>query len=106
MSEPIIGNVMSGRTEVFVVCQADAIERSGAVSVSLSQIDDGASAGRFIVVRTFGNDYFGYVNRCPHESVWLNIGCGACFSADRSFLRCGWHGARFEIETGVCIDGP
>ncbi len=40
MSEPIIGNVMSGRTEVFVVCQGDAIERSGPMSFSLSQIDD------------------------------------------------------------------
>ncbi|WP_246709491.1 Rieske (2Fe-2S) protein [Bradyrhizobium sp. 6(2017)] len=58
------------------------------------------------MLRTFGNDYFGYVNRCPHDSAWLNIGSGEFFSPDRSFLRCGRHGARFEIDTGVCIDGP
>ncbi|WP_271587265.1 Rieske (2Fe-2S) protein [Bradyrhizobium sp. CCBAU 53415] len=56
-------------------------------------------------MRTFGNDYFGYLNRCPRESVWLNIDSGAVCSAGRSFLRCGRHGARFEIDTGMCIDG-
>ncbi|MGY4627403.1 Rieske (2Fe-2S) protein [Bradyrhizobium sp. USDA 4486] len=108
MSEPIISNLMSSKIEVFVVCPADAIERSGAMSFSLSRIDDRGESRPFpiIVVRTFGNDYFGYVNRCPHERVWLNIGSGTFFSADRSFLRCGRHGARFEIDTGMCIDGP
>ncbi|WP_202633123.1 Rieske 2Fe-2S domain-containing protein [Bradyrhizobium sp. LCT2] len=108
MSERIIRNLMSDQIEVFAVCPADAIERSGAMGFSLSQIDDSGESRPFpiIVVRTFGNDYFNYVNRCPHESVWLNIGSGAFFSADRAFLRCGRHGARFEIDTGMCIDGP
>ncbi|MCA1471868.1 Rieske 2Fe-2S domain-containing protein [Bradyrhizobium sp. IC3195] len=108
MSEPIIGDLMSDKTEVFAVCPADALERSGAMGFSLSRIDDRGESRPFpiIVVRTFGNDYFCYVNRCPHESVWLNIGTGAFFSSDRSFLRCGRHGARFEIDTGMCIDGP
>ncbi|PDT65051.1 (2Fe-2S)-binding protein [Bradyrhizobium ottawaense] len=84
------------------------MERSDAMGFSLSQIDDSGESRPFpiIVVRTFGNDYFSYVNCCPHESVWLNIGSGAFFSADRAFLRCGRHGARFEIDTGMCIDGP
>ncbi|MCC8935753.1 Rieske 2Fe-2S domain-containing protein [Bradyrhizobium sp. Arg62] len=108
MSERVIGNLMSDQIEVFAVCPADAIERSGAMGFSLSRIDDGGESRPFpiIVVRTFDNHYFGYVNRCPHDSVWLNIGSGEFFSADRSFLRCGRHGARFEIDTGVCIDGP
>ncbi|MGF6313002.1 nitrite reductase/ring-hydroxylating ferredoxin subunit [Bradyrhizobium sp. i1.8.4] len=108
MSEETIGNLMSDQIEVFVVCPADAIERSGVRGFSLSRIDDSGESRPFpiIVVRTFGNDYFGYVNRCPHDSVWLNIGSGEFFSADRSFLRCGRHGASFEIDTGVCIDGP
>ncbi|WP_271612505.1 Rieske (2Fe-2S) protein [Bradyrhizobium sp. CCBAU 21362] len=100
--------MMSDQIEVFAVCPADAIERSDAMGFSLSQIDDSGESRPFpiIVVRTFGNDYFSYVNCCPHESVWLNIGSGAFFSADRAFLRCGRHGARFEIDTGMCIDGP
>ncbi|UGY20289.1 Rieske 2Fe-2S domain-containing protein [Bradyrhizobium septentrionale] len=108
MSEGIIGNLLSDQIEVFAVCLADAIERTGAKGFSLSRIDASGECRPFliIVLRTFGNDYFGYVNRCPHDSAWLNIGSGEFFSPDRSFLRCGRHGARFEIDTGVCIDGP
>ncbi|WP_244978838.1 Rieske (2Fe-2S) protein [Bradyrhizobium pachyrhizi] len=108
MSQAMIGNPMGDQIEVFTVCPADAIERSGARGFSLSRIDDSGESRLFsiIVVRTVGDDYFGYVNRCPHDGVWLNIGSGEFFSADHSFLRCGRHGARFEIETGVCIEGP
>ena len=28
------------------------------------------------------------------------------FTPDRAFLRCGRHGATFEIDSGLCIDGP
>ncbi|VIO68636.1 hypothetical protein CI1B_22590 [Bradyrhizobium ivorense] len=99
---------MCDQIEVFAVCPADAIERCGAKAFSLSQVDDSGESRPFpiVVVRTFGDDYLGYVNRCPHDSLWLNIGSGEFFSSDRSFLRCARHGARFEIDTGLCIDGP
>ncbi|WP_316396829.1 Rieske (2Fe-2S) protein [Bradyrhizobium sp. 33ap4] len=108
MSKGMIGNPMSDQIAVFAVCPADAIERSGARGFNLSRVDDRGESRPFpiIVVRTFGDDYLGYVNRCPHDSLWLNIGSGEFFSSDRSFLRCGRHGARFEIDTGLCIDGP
>ncbi|WP_027584114.1 Rieske 2Fe-2S domain-containing protein [Bradyrhizobium sp. Ai1a-2] len=98
----------SQEIDVFAVCHADAIERGGAKGFSLSRIDDSGESRLFpiVVVRTFGNDYIGYVNRCPHDGVWLNIGSGEFFSPDRSFLRCGRHGASFEIDSGFCIDGP
>ena len=67
-----------------------------------------AKAGRFrsLIVRTHANGYFGYVNACPHEGIWLNFGDGNFFTPDRAFLKCGRHGSIFEIETGLCIDGP
>jgi len=94
--------------EVYVVCAADAIERGNAKSFSLSRIDDSGERRPFpiLIVRTFANDYLGYLNSCPHDGVWLNIGSGDFFSADRAFLKCGRHGATFEIDTGVCIGGP
>lgn len=58
------------------------------------------------MIRTHGNDYVGYVNACPHDGVWLNIGSGDFFTQDRAFLKCGRHGATFEIDSGLCIDGP
>jgi nitrite reductase/ring-hydroxylating ferredoxin subunit len=93
--------------EVFAVCAADAIERGGAMPFSLSRIgEDGESRPLpIVIVRTHANDYFGYVNSCPHEKSWLNIGDGEFFSRDRTFLRCGRHGATFEIDTGLCVDG-
>ncbi|MCA6116871.1 Rieske 2Fe-2S domain-containing protein [Bradyrhizobium sp. WSM 1738] len=98
----------SQEIEVFTVCHADAIERGGAKGFSLSRIDESGESRPFpiVVVRTFGNDYYGYLNRCPHDGVWLNIGSGEFFSSDRAFIRCGRHGAIFEIDSGFCIDGP
>ncbi|MFB9267578.1 Rieske (2Fe-2S) protein [Bradyrhizobium erythrophlei] len=108
MSEESIHNRAGHEIEVFAVCPADAVERGGARGGSLSRIDDIGESRPFpiFVVRTVGNDYFGYVNRCPHDGVWLNIGSGEFFSPERSFLRCSRHGATFEIDSGLCIDGP
>jgi len=92
---------------VFVVCATDAIERGGARAFSLSRIDESGEGRPFpiVIVRSHHNDYFGYVNSCPHEGVWLNIGSGQFFTPDHVFLKCGRHGAVFEIDTGLCIGG-
>jgi nitrite reductase/ring-hydroxylating ferredoxin subunit len=94
--------------DVFVICASDAIERGGARAFSLSRIDPSGESRPFpiVVIRTHGNDYIGYVNACPHDGVWLNIGSGNFFTPDRAFLKCGRHGATFEIDSGLCIDGP
>lgn len=94
--------------EVFVICASDEVERGGARAFSLSRIDASGGSRPFpiVVIRTHDNAYVGYVNACPHEGVWLNIGSGDFFTQDRAFLKCGRHGATFEIDSGLCIDGP
>jgi len=94
--------------EVFVICATDAVERGGAKAFSLSRIDASGESRPFpiVVIRTHDNDYIGYVNACPHDGVWLNIGSGDFFTPDRAFLKCGRHGATFEIDNGLGIDGP
>ncbi len=94
--------------EVFVICATDAIERGGARAFSLSRFDETGESRPFpiVVIRTHDNDFVGYVNNCPHDGVWLNIGNGDFFTPDRAFLKCGRHGATFEIDSGLCIDGP
>jgi nitrite reductase/ring-hydroxylating ferredoxin subunit len=96
------------QVEVFVICAADAIEQGSARAFSLSRIDATGEGRPFpiVVVRTHGNDYFGYVNSCPHQGICLNFGEGNFFTPDRAFLKCGRHGSVFEIESGLCIDGP
>lgn len=93
--------------EVFVICAADDIERGSARAFSLSRIDETGESRPFpiVVIRTHDNAYVGYVNSCPHEGVWLNIGSGDFFTQDRAFLKCGRHGATFEIDSGLCIEG-
>lgn len=98
---------MSDAVDVFVICEADDIERGNAKAFSLSRIHDNGETRPFpiVVVRTHSNAYFGYVNSCPHEGIWLNFGAGEFFSADWAFLKCGRHGSLFEIDTGLCIEG-
>jgi len=93
--------------DVFVICDAVEIEKGDAKAFSLARLNDAGESRPFpvVIVRTHANEFFGYVNVCPHGRTWLNIGDGEFFSKDRAFLRCGRHGAMFEIDTGLCIDG-
>lgn len=98
----------SKQIDVFIVCSAKSIARGSAKAFRLSRLDETGTTRPFsiAIIRTEANGFFGYINTCPHEGVWLNIGAGEFFSPDRRFLKCGRHGAIFEIETGLCVDGP
>jgi len=100
--------VSPDQIEVFVICPVGAVERGGAKAFSLSRLTEAGEQKPFpiFIVRSDADDYVGYVNACPHQGVWLNIGAGEFFTRDRVFIRCGRHGACFEIDTGLCIDGP
>jgi nitrite reductase/ring-hydroxylating ferredoxin subunit len=94
--------------KLFVICAADSIERSNAKAFSLFRINEAGESRPFaiMVIRTHTDNYIGYVNSCPHQGVWLNFGEGNFFTRDRAFLKCGRHGSVFEIDSGLCIDGP
>jgi nitrite reductase/ring-hydroxylating ferredoxin subunit len=94
--------------EVFAICPADSIAPGAAKPFRLSRIDESGASRPFsiVVIRTLADEYFAYLNVCPHGGVWLNIGAGAFFSADGQFLKCGRHGANFAIDTGLCVAGP
>ena len=101
----------NGRREtakVFVICAVDSIERSNARAFSLFRINEAGESRPFpiVVIRTHTDDYIGYVNSCPHQGIWLNFGEGNFFTRDRAFLKCGRHGSVFEIDSGLCINGP
>ena len=101
----------NGRREaakLFVICAADSIERRNAKAFSLFRINEAGESRPFpiMVIRTHTDSYSGYVNSCPHQGVWLNFGEGNFFTRDRAFLKCGRHGSVFEIDSGLCIEGP
>lgn len=93
---------------VFVICSAKSIESGSAKSFSLSRINESGEARPFsiVIIRTDGDEFVGYVNACPHQGIWLNFGAGEFFNADHTRLKCGRHGAEFEIVTGTCVEGP
>ena len=95
-------------SDLFIICDANDVGLGSAASFHLSRNGGNGESRPFpiVVVRTLANGFVGYLNACPHEGRWLNIGAGEFFTDDRAFLRCGRHGARFEIESGLCVEGP
>lgn len=51
------------------------------------------------VVKTTGGKPVAYANVCMHFG-------GPLECADDGTLTCPWHGARFDTDTGLQIDGP
>lgn len=94
--------------KVFAICSERDIAPGEARAFSLSRQDADGAARPFaiFVVHAIGGALAGYVNKCPHNGVWLNVGDGQFFDAARAHLRCGRHGALFEVESGACVEGP
>jgi nitrite reductase/ring-hydroxylating ferredoxin subunit len=101
-------NMPADDVDVFVICAANSIARGAAKPFSLSRLtpEGGGKPFPIVIIRTRADSYVGYVNTCPHQGTWLNIGSGEFFTDDHAFLKCGRHGATFEIETGACVGGP
>ncbi len=49
---------------------------------------------------------FAYKNICPHTGVSLNWQADEFMDFDGLYIQCATHGARFEVETGLCVWGP
>ena len=79
----------------------------------LDQIDDPGSRGfedidgkePFFVVRQ-GDAVFAYRNFCPHYGAPLDWKPHAFLSYHKDQILCSMHGALFNVDDGVCIDGP
>ena len=82
---------------------------------ALDEIAKGAARGfdplgqgrdTMFVVRK-GGQVFGWRNFCPHygheQMAWTKDGF---LGHDGARIVCGAHGAEYEIESGVCVDGP
>ena len=70
-----------------------------------ASIPDGAKTRKFIVMK-WGGKVFVYRNRCPHAGTPLDWIPDRFFDRDQTYLFCATHGASFEPETGLCVDGP
>jgi nitrite reductase/ring-hydroxylating ferredoxin subunit len=73
--------------------------------------------GRPIAIFNLGGEYFGLLNRCPHQggSLCAGIVTGLlessepgtyAYSRHGEILRCPWHGWEFDIRTGQSYCDP
>ena len=84
------------------LCSVDAVPDGAARGFV---VDDAGVRLGLVVVRHDGLLY-GYVNRCPHLSIPLNLWPDKFISPDGQVLQCATHGARFRIRDGLCVQGP
>lgn len=64
------------------------------------------AARSILVARTSHQEVAAYLNRCPHLGVPLNWQADDFMDSEAVFIRCATHGALFEPQTGLCIQGP
>ena len=73
--------------------------------------------GRPIVIFNLDGEFFGLLDRCPHQSAELSKGITsgisqstepgtATCSRPGEFIRCPWHGWEFDIRTGQSWCSP
>ncbi len=94
---------------------ASVNKQYGAICAGKALVDGGRGV-RFIVkqaglsypafVVRYGGKVYGYVNQCAHKLVELDWEEGLFFDAEKRYLICATHGARYEPDTGACIGGP
>jgi len=84
--------------------------------VFLCRLDDVADPGSkgfenidghedFFLIRR-GQKAFGYQNFCPHYGAPLDWKPDAFLSYEKDQILCSMHGALFNIDDGICTQGP
>ena len=58
----------------------------------------------FIVNRD--NQFYAYENHCPHTGVSLNWQPDVFMDMENFYIQCSVHGAKFNVEDGLCVWGP
>jgi nitrite reductase/ring-hydroxylating ferredoxin subunit len=82
-----------------------------------AQLEDGGLAHRFEITQADGSrlpafairyrgQVHGYLNRCCHVPVELDLQDGKLFDLSGHHLICSMHGARYHPATGYCSRGP
>ncbi|MEC7491088.1 MAG: Rieske (2Fe-2S) protein [Pseudomonadota bacterium] len=79
----------------------------------LNEIEDPGSKGfvavegqaPFFVIRC-DRGVFAYLNSCPHYGAPLDWKPDAFLSYEKDSILCSMHGALFNLDRGICINGP
>ncbi len=90
------------------LCRYDDIPNRSAKSIALRGVNSqGAIETCHLLIVRWDDTVYGYINVCPHTPAPLDgRGTGQFFNPERTHLMCQKHGALFDVDTGVCLDGP
>jgi nitrite reductase/ring-hydroxylating ferredoxin subunit len=83
-------------------CAAGTLGPGQSVKFELTR--EGRRVHAFLVNHDGG--HHAYINRCPHTGTPLDCWPNEFFTEDARYLICATHGAVFEPDTGVCLEGP
>lgn len=87
----------------------------GRVVARVSEMQPGSVRKFWLICQKYRVDAFlvnhqgkfhAYVNRCRHMTTPLDFVRNQFFTEDGRHLECLTHGAIYEPESGVCIEGP
>jgi nitrite reductase/ring-hydroxylating ferredoxin subunit len=53
-----------------------------------------------------GERVYAYKNQCRHIPMTMDWVENRFLSRDGCYIQCATHGARYEIASGLCVDGP
>ncbi|MGD0679108.1 MAG: Rieske 2Fe-2S domain-containing protein [Polyangiaceae bacterium] len=92
----------------FALCSVDDVPNRTAKPIALKGLNaKGEIETCPLVIVRWDDQFYGYINACPHTPTALDARApGQFFNQERSHLMCDRHGALFEVDTGLCLDGP
>ncbi len=107
-----MGNYLTGQWQTFahapkpghVLCNQSDIEDPGVKEFRFGPENKAFS----MIVARKGDMFYGYVNVCPHFQIPLNSPAvpEKFLCVNKQHLKCAHHMALFEVDTGLCIEGP
>ena len=92
---------MSELQSVFL-CAVGDVKAHGVKGIVIGM---GLEQRRYILVWC-GDKIKCYLNQCPHQGTPLDTFPDKFLDETGAFLVCSMHGARFDINDGVCVLGP
>lgn len=93
-------------TELFVICETMEVQEEEVRGFVLARQIEGEMKPWPILITRRGSAFHAYENVCPHAGNRLDTVPGEFLDEEGNFLKCGTHGALFDLETGHCFIGP
>ncbi len=89
-------------TKPAFICHLNEIQDPASRGFSVQR--GGKTINGFVVHK--GGQFYAYLNCCPHTGAPLDWVEHQFLDADSALIQCAMHDARFDIQSGQCLQGP